>query len=448
MSATSPPTFHPSDIGTPEHVWSDRFDAAPPVPELDVDDYAAFVVVSAHPDDEALGCGGLIHRAVAAGVPVTVVLATWGEASHPHSPTTPAAGLVHRRRIEMRHALDALASSTTGGAVELIELGFPDGHADDHHDDITAAVVDAIGTGRRAGEVLVLAPWRGDGHPDHEAIGRAGVAAAARTDAHLAEYPIWFWHWGTGDTIPADLVAYPLSAEDQSAKRIAVDAHLSQTRPLSPAPGDAAILPEHVLAHFRRDTELFVFDPAPDDQTAFDGLHRDDPDPWQITSLYEVAKRAATLALLDGLPRPARALEIGCSIGALTAALADRCDHVDAIDPSPAAVARARRTHARSNTRIDVGAAPNGLPANTYDLIVLSEVGYFLSPATLFRTIEAIERRLAPGGLVIGCHWSHPIVGWPLDGARVHQAVAGRARWTTVRSVRHPDYLLDLWRVS
>ena len=42
---------------------------------------------------------------------------------------------------------------------------------------------------------VCLAPWPGDGHPDHDACGRAAAAAAAATGAPLLQYLVWAWHW-------------------------------------------------------------------------------------------------------------------------------------------------------------------------------------------------------------------------------------------------------------
>ena len=99
----------------------------------------------------------------------------------------------------------------------------------------------------------------GDGHPDHEAVGRAAATAAHRTDALLWEYPVWWWHWGRPDDLAqAPAARLPLPAEAMAAKRAAVDAHESQVRPLSAAPGDEVLLGPDLLAHFGRDHEVFL----------------------------------------------------------------------------------------------------------------------------------------------------------------------------------------------
>ena len=230
------------------------------------------VVVGAHPDDETLGAGGLLHAAARAGRSVEVVTATAGEGSHPHSPTH-APGRLAR-----------CAGRSCGGdggprpgCARRPASTSPTARWPTTRRSWSAALVDAIGTDGDA--VLLCAPWRDDGHPDHEAVGRAAATAAHRTDALLWEYPVWWWHWGRPDDLSAAQVArLPLSTDALSAKRAAVDAHASQVRPLSAAPGDEVLLGPDLLAHFDRDHEVFlVGGPEADDDVPRPGPPRATP---------------------------------------------------------------------------------------------------------------------------------------------------------------------------
>jgi len=113
---------------------------------------------------------------------------------------------------------------------------------------------------------------------------------------------------------------------------------------------------------------------------------------------------------------------VGCSTGALAEALAGRADRVVAVDRSVAALTSARRRFGDeprvSVLQLDV---PHDWPQDlAFDLVVVSEVGYFLSPAELDALIDRIVATLAPGGVVVLCHWRHQVEGWVLGADDVH----------------------------
>lgn len=148
----------------------------------------------------------------------------------------------------------------------------------------------------------------------------------------------------------------------------------------------------------------------------FERLYRADSDPWNFeTSEYENRKYQATLAALERASY-AMALEVGCSIGVLTARLAPRCGTLHAVDLSPTAIARAKaRCGARDNVRFQVGAAPHDLPSGSFDLIVLSEVLYYLSRQDLFALVVWCRGSAARRAEIILCHWLGP-TDYPLSG--------------------------------
>ncbi len=82
--------------------------------------------------------------------------------------------------------------------------------------------------------------------------------------------------------------------------------------------------------------------------------------------------------------------------------------------------------------------------AGRFDLVVVSEVGYFLSPARLRELLHRAEASLTDEGVVVLCHWRHPIVGWPLDGPRVHEIWRHTTRLPVVAEHREADFLLDV----
>ena len=138
--------------GTPVEQWTQW---QRDFPALDVDDCRTLILVAAHPDDETLGLGATAAMLSRRGVTVQVVAVTDGEAAYPDN---------------------------SGGRRELAKL----------RRDELAAAAEALG-------LPTPIFLRRDGHPDHEATGRAAAAAAKRAGARLLEYPIWMWHWATPD---------------------------------------------------------------------------------------------------------------------------------------------------------------------------------------------------------------------------------------------------------
>lgn len=223
--------------GTPAQVW---LDAQRRLPRLDIETCPELVVVAAHPDDETLGFGAGAASFAQRGIRVDVVSASDGGASHPHLPPLARYRLERRRRSELQHALRALGLSPP------ISLNLPDGELDDHAERLTDLLTEILAT-RPAG-TWCAANWRGDGHPDHEAVGRAAAVAAERTGAVLLEYPVWMWHWATPDdaAVPWNRAHLtPVTAACVARKKRAAQHFHSQIGPAGP---DAMpVLPPAVL---------------------------------------------------------------------------------------------------------------------------------------------------------------------------------------------------------
>jgi len=444
-------TFNHADAGTPPSAW-DESGWRESAEVLSWENVTRVVVVAAHPDDETLGAGGLIARAAELGLTVSVVVASNGEASHPESPTHPPARLAAIRRQEMMQAVEELTS-----AAPVRFLGLPDGGLAGYEEELAAIL--AAEVGEDAASTWIVAPWRSDGHPDHVAVGRASATAALNTGAILWEYPIWAWHWSTPTHEIWDrrrLRILELSSSTRSAKSRAMSAHSSQMNALSDAPGDEAIIQPRFGAHFERPFELFVGPPtAPAsgavggnslDVAFFDQFYSGAADPWGFeTRWYERRKRALTLAALPR-ERYSSALELGCSIGVLTEQLSLRCDSVLATDISERPLETAReRLSDRAGVTFRKLAFPGEWPDGEFDLVVLSEVGYYCSDADLARLVERCRSALAPGGVLVACHWRHPVAEYPGSGDSVHAALAGAAGLARTVQHRERDFLLEVF---
>ena len=181
----------------------------------------------------------------------------------------------------------------------------------------------------------------------------------------------------------------------------------------------------------------------------FDNVYRANDDPWQFASSpYEREKYAATLA---ALPRPhyERAFEIGGSIGVFTAQLAPRCGHLLSVDVSEAALAQARLRCANlPQVEIKKMQVPGEFPDGQFDLILVSEVGYYLSPPDLARAADQMLVALPPGGQLLLVHWTPVVHDYPQTGDEVHEFFLAKTQpggpLRHLFGERHDKYRLDL----
>ena len=183
-------------------------------------------------------------------------------------------------------------------------------------------------------------------------------------------------------------------------------------------------------------------------RSVFDRIYARGEDPWDFEgSAYEIAKYHQTLAALPRA-RFACGLEVGCSIGVQTRRLAERCDTLLALDLAPAAVTRARaRCAGLGHVTVREAQVPQDWPPGTYDLIVLSEVLYFLDRADLASLARLVLGSLRPEGAVLLVNWTGA-TDTPTTGDEAAQAfIAGIAPRLLVQlQQRHSTYRLDLLR--
>jgi hypothetical protein len=179
----------------------------------------------------------------------------------------------------------------------------------------------------------------------------------------------------------------------------------------------------------------------------FEARYRVDPDPWgYLESEYERRKYAATLAACG--PGPfACALELGGSIGVFSAMLAPRCERLVTVDVSPTAVASARSNLAsHPSAEPIVGAIPAAVPRLAYDLVVASEILYYLSNDELAGTLALLHRTMVAGATLVAVHWRPGGPERPRDAAQAHAALANVPGLTRVHQGGTDDYLLEVFR--
>jgi LmbE family N-acetylglucosaminyl deacetylase len=237
MSAAADVRIDISIRGTDESCWQKMLAKAPLWSPAD----GPLLIVSAHPDNEVLAAGGLIHMWKQWGRSVTVLSLTDGEAVYPHQRTA-----ARVRREELKEALQVLSRSP----VLTVRLGIPEGRVAECASKLRGAIVSLVVPG-----TTVIAPYEDDGYPDHNAAGRVTCEMARTLGLPVARYPVWAWHHGNPSAM-AGLAwrRYPLTETAQAAKADAVRCFASQMPPYKRTP----IFPNHITRYFARPFEAFL----------------------------------------------------------------------------------------------------------------------------------------------------------------------------------------------
>lgn len=367
------------------------------------------LIMAPHADDETLGCGGLIALLAKAGVHVTVTLLTDGTRSHIGSAAYPPDTLRDTRELELQAALECLGAD----ADDILYFREPDGFL---HQGPQQAILDGLSAEIRSRNIrTVFVTWAADPHPDHQAAAViASRLAMAMPELRLYSYPIWGLTLDDEVEIRVDHMD-PVKLdvrEAHPAKMRAIAAHASQSTALIDDCPNPFRLSQEDVALFSGEHEIFipmtrVADAASTSAPSvprehFEALYARAPDPWEYeTNDYEKDKYAKTLSMLP-LQRYGRALELGCSIGVLTALLAKRCNELIGVDCAAAAVDAARlRLSGEPHVVIRQMQAPAEMPEGLFDLIVLSEVLYFFADPDLVLIAGFVRERLRPGGTCI-----------------------------------------------
>jgi LmbE family N-acetylglucosaminyl deacetylase len=231
--------------GSDEPAWRSTIDRAR-LPRWKPGAHGIALIVSPHPDDEVLAVGGLLHDLVARGWRVRLASVTDGESAYPD-----VAGLGTLRRHELAAALGSLGIA---GHIDVHPLHLPDGQVARHEAALASQLMPLT-----RGVSWMLAPWREDGHPDHEACGRAAAAAALATTTTIRFFPVWVWHWmrpgsAAADRMLATAERHDLTPRAVRAKRAALHWFVSQQN----GAFGPAILPPHVLERFTRPFEVLL----------------------------------------------------------------------------------------------------------------------------------------------------------------------------------------------
>lgn len=209
------------------------------------------VVVAPHPDDEVIGCGGMLAAASERNNPVALIAVTDGEACYAPTPGCTRQQLAAMRRAESMEALQRLGVTP----VSVTRLGLPDGGVDEQRQVLVQHLRRLLQPGD-----IVISTWRHDGHVDHDAVGMAAAEAADSRGAKLIEVPIWAWHRSSGAEVhlrKAKIQRIALTTRWAMRKEYALAAYASQVRPAAPLPRVPA-LPNELITGWLRNWETAI----------------------------------------------------------------------------------------------------------------------------------------------------------------------------------------------
>ncbi|MDZ4792386.1 MAG: PIG-L deacetylase family protein [Hyphomicrobiales bacterium] len=213
------------------------------------------VIMAPHPDDETLGCGGLIAQAAAHERPVIIIVMTDGTQSHPNSARFPAPCLAETRRLESSEAAKLLGLDPD----RIVFLGLQDGALPASGEGFSAAVESVFRICQTASAAALFCTWRHDHHLDHKAAWRmAENVQSRRLHMRLWAYPVW------GRALPAPIaedapagVRLDIAAH-LAAKQSAIRAHRSQVTDMIDDDPDGFKLSSAVISVFERPYEIFL----------------------------------------------------------------------------------------------------------------------------------------------------------------------------------------------
>ena len=211
------------------------------------------LILAPHPDDESLGCGGLIAACCRAGILPQVAILTDGAASHPGSAAYPPARLAATREAEARIALGTLGLPPG----HIVFLRFPDTGMPRGGHSYEAAV--AALAARCTARNIVIGPWGEDPHCDHVAGAIFARAVAQAANVPLWTYPVWAWLRDPEQKLPPQRIeGFRLDiAAFLPAKRRAIAAHATQYGEVIRDSPQGFRLPPALLAIFARPYEVF-----------------------------------------------------------------------------------------------------------------------------------------------------------------------------------------------
>ena len=420
-------------------------------------DIGRTLIIAPHPDDEALGCGGLIALLRSQNAEVHVVFMTNGGASHPNSRKYDTLKLQALRKSEAIKS--CLVLNVLESNIHFLELEDSKLHSiSKEQKRICYGSLSLIFELCDFDSVVMT--WRRDAHSDHRETYNLISEFIFKLEnfVQIIEYPIWLWTNGSTKDWPneGEVEPYRLNVVDVLDMKInAINQHITQTTRFIDDDINGFILTPELIELFTTKYEYFLFTPHRNNATLdagyFKRLYNDSNDPWDFrNSNYERKKYLQTLKFLKYY-RFKNALEIGCSIGEHSNLLSRHCDHLISVDISMEAIKTAKEKF-KDNAAIEfeVWDVTNGLPKGDFDLVTLCEVCYYLNNEDLTKLYKAVDKQLNIKGYILLVHWTSYVREYPLSGTQVHRIFENlefvKGKYEKIESYTHELYKLMLWQ--
>ena len=191
---------------------------------ISLEKISSVLCVAPHPDDEVLGCGGLLALLQERQAKVQVLVLTQGELGHAHLQTH----LQAETQPAQSQALAQVRVEESQAAARVLGLPQPKFlQFNDRHLSFTETVTQAIEAQIKAHPIdLLLLPSLSDPHPDHQATALAGLAAVENTLCHARAQPLQVLFYEVGAPLHAN--AYVDFTSVASKKWAAVQSFKSQ----------------------------------------------------------------------------------------------------------------------------------------------------------------------------------------------------------------------------
>lgn len=205
------------------------------------------LIFAPHPDDEVMGCGGLIHRLCKQGATPHVVILTGGGQSHSACCSLPESTIKAERRVMASQILQKLGLP----ADHLHLLDFPDGAISSGHEEMTTLQ-------KLVAEIqpeIVFIPHHREGWSDHLVCRELIDKITSLGTAAIYEYCVWLWYYNVWKLDWSRASMIRMTKEEHVAKCKAVEEYTEKLAPC--AKPWSGVLPKLLIGACKWNKELY-----------------------------------------------------------------------------------------------------------------------------------------------------------------------------------------------